>query len=151
MSLTPRLRFAVLQRDGFRCRYCGHHPPDVQLQVDHIVPRSRGGSDDPENLPTACSDCNQGKSARLLPGAEREHDERLDIAEALTVRLAELEERSSAFLVALGEMPVPEAEADAWVDSMVAAWYAVLEYGEVTPDHPWYDRVMEYRQRPRRS
>lgn len=61
--MNLRLRFLVLQRDGFTCRYCGHAAPDVQLEVDHIIPRSKGGGDEPSNLVTACRDCNQGKAA----------------------------------------------------------------------------------------
>ena len=60
------LRFRILTRDGFACRYCGARPPDVVLQVDHIQPLSRGGSDRWENLITACWPCNSGKRARLL-------------------------------------------------------------------------------------
>lgn len=52
-------RFRVLERDGFKCTYCGS---DQRLEVDHIVPRSRGGSNDDSNLTTACWRCNSGKS-----------------------------------------------------------------------------------------
>lgn len=61
-----RLRFAILNRDGFTCRYCGRRSPTVELMVDHIIPFSKGGTDDPENLCAACSDCNAGKSDVLL-------------------------------------------------------------------------------------
>lgn len=66
MSVSRRLRFAVLERDGFTCRYCGHSAPSVLLEVDHVVPRSRGGSNHPANLATSCHDCNQGKKAHRL-------------------------------------------------------------------------------------
>ena len=64
----PRwLRFEVLKRDGFACRYCGARPADgARLQVDHVRPKVDGGSDDPSNLTTACEDCNTGKAARRL-------------------------------------------------------------------------------------
>ena len=58
---TLALRFVVLRRDGFRCRYCGQSPPYVVLQVDHVVPASRGGRRELENLVTACTGCNHGK------------------------------------------------------------------------------------------
>lgn len=62
-----KLRFQILERDSFRCQYCGRTPQDgVKLHVDHVVPRSKGGSNDPENLVTACQDCNLGKSDRML-------------------------------------------------------------------------------------
>jgi len=63
MSVSKKMRFEVFKRDGFRCAYCGRTPPDVFLECDHIVPRSDGGKDDINNLITACSDCNQGKSS----------------------------------------------------------------------------------------
>lgn len=66
MSVSVRLRFEVFKRDRFTCQYCGRTPPDVLLHVDHIVPRAEGGPDDPENLRTACQDCNLGKAARPL-------------------------------------------------------------------------------------
>jgi 5-methylcytosine-specific restriction endonuclease McrA len=57
------MRFAVLQRDGFRCQYCGGTPQDgYVLHVDHRIPRSKGGSTTMDNLVTACFLCNVGKS-----------------------------------------------------------------------------------------
>jgi hypothetical protein len=63
---STRLRFAILARDQFTCRYCGRKAPDVELHVDHITPLSRGGSDEPDNLGAACSECNAGKASLLL-------------------------------------------------------------------------------------
>lgn len=62
-KLAPRIRFQILTRDGYRCRYCGAPAPEVRLQVDHILALVNGGTDDPENLVTACVDCNLGKGA----------------------------------------------------------------------------------------
>lgn len=61
-----RTRFAVLERDGFACQYCGAKAPDVVLHVDHVIPVSAGGKDHMDNLVTACEDCNIGKSDTLL-------------------------------------------------------------------------------------
>lgn len=63
MAVTKRTRFEVLRRDNHTCRYCGAAAPDVKLTVDHVVPRTLGGSDDPSNLVTACVDCNTGKAS----------------------------------------------------------------------------------------
>jgi len=63
LSISKRLRFNVLQRDGFRCVYCGRRPPAVNLEVDHKIPRSQGGQDNLKNLVAACWDCNRGKGA----------------------------------------------------------------------------------------
>lgn len=64
--MRKSLRFAVLERDQFRCRYCGAAPDRSTLQVDHIFPKSQGGKDELDNLATACWDCNIGKGARVL-------------------------------------------------------------------------------------
>lgn len=61
MAVSKRTRFEVLRRDGHRCRYCRRE--DLPLTVDHVIPRSLGGSDGPENLVAACRDCNLGKAA----------------------------------------------------------------------------------------
>lgn len=70
-KLSKRTRFDVFKRDRFTCIYCGRKPPQVVLHVDHIVPVSEGGTDDPLNLVTSCQDCNLGKSnvplVSLLP------------------------------------------------------------------------------------
>jgi hypothetical protein len=65
-TLNNSLRFRVLARDNFTCRYCGQTPPDVVLEIDHVVPKSQGGPDSYENLVTACRQCNHGKLDALL-------------------------------------------------------------------------------------
>lgn len=64
-SINLRLRFKVMMRDSFRCCKCGRSPAtdsNISLQVDHILPWSKGGETIIENLQTLCSACNQGKS-----------------------------------------------------------------------------------------
>lgn len=63
MSISRRLRYEVLRRDGHACRYCGAVAPAVHLTVDHVIPVALGGSDEPTNLVTACRECNAGKAA----------------------------------------------------------------------------------------
>jgi len=57
--LPAQMRFGILQRDGFRCRYCGGPgtAPGVVLHVDHVI------------LVTACEECNLGKAPRALAPA----------------------------------------------------------------------------------
>jgi hypothetical protein len=64
--LSRRIRLGVLERDGYRCVYCGRSSRETALEVDHIRPRARGGSDHPTNLVTACVACNGGKSDRIV-------------------------------------------------------------------------------------
>lgn len=65
-SLSKKLRFEVFKRDSFTCQYCGAKAPDVVLNVDHIEPVSKQGTNDILNLITACRACNAGKSDRRL-------------------------------------------------------------------------------------
>lgn len=64
-NINLRLRFTILQRDNFSCNKCGRSPakdPNVVLHVDHIIPWSKGGETEIENLETLCKNCNLGKS-----------------------------------------------------------------------------------------
>lgn len=63
MPVSKRTRYEVLRRDNHTCRYCGASAPDATLTVDHVVPTSLGGSDTPDNLVSACRDCNSGKAS----------------------------------------------------------------------------------------
>lgn len=65
-SLGKSTRFEVFKRDSFTCQYCARKSPDVVLEVDHIEPIAKGGTNDLLNLITACKDCNAGKSDRRL-------------------------------------------------------------------------------------
>lgn len=63
--ISAKLRFEVFKRDKFVCQYCGACGPDVELEIDHIIPVSRGGTDDITNLKTACFKCNRGKGDKV--------------------------------------------------------------------------------------
>ncbi|WP_329143571.1 HNH endonuclease [Streptomyces sp. NBC_01456] len=63
MAVSKRLRYEILRRDNHTCRYCGATAPDAPLRIDHVTPVALGGADTPDNLVTACQDCNSGKSS----------------------------------------------------------------------------------------
>jgi 5-methylcytosine-specific restriction endonuclease McrA len=80
--LHPKTRLRIYDRDGWRCVWCTAQverptlPEDGllvcsgdirQASVDHVVPRSRGGSNDPSNLITACAQCNAKRGHRSVP------------------------------------------------------------------------------------
>lgn len=65
-GIPQSVRFEVFKRDKFKCQYCGRYAPDVILEVDHILPVSKGGKNEIINLLTSCFDCNIGKSDKLL-------------------------------------------------------------------------------------
>lgn len=61
-KITLSLRFKVLKRDNYRCCICGRDASDgVKLEIDHTIPKSKGGTNEIENLKTLCYDCNRGK------------------------------------------------------------------------------------------
>lgn len=65
-SLSKKIRFEVFKRDSFTCQYCGAKAPQVTLEVDHIDPVSKGGTNEMMNLVTSCFECNRGKSNKKL-------------------------------------------------------------------------------------
>jgi hypothetical protein len=64
-AIPPKLRMRVLRRDHYRCVKCGANArtdKTVRLEVDHIIPASKGGQLVLDNLQTLCFRCNRGKS-----------------------------------------------------------------------------------------
>lgn len=84
-SISKRTRFEVFKRDQFTCQYCGATPPEVILEVDHVDPVALGGTDDMDNLVTACFGCNRGKAAVPLTA----------VPQSLADKAAEIAEREA--------------------------------------------------------
>jgi 5-methylcytosine-specific restriction endonuclease McrA len=61
-----RLRFRVLERDNFRCHWCGVPAREARIVIDHVMPFSKGGADDPSNYVSSCEPCNGGKGDLIL-------------------------------------------------------------------------------------
>ena len=78
-------RVRIYMRDGFRCQYCGERKNPVELTLDHILPRSRGGGNSTLNVVTACRACNQRKGSRTPEEA------RMPLLTAQTALRAELD------------------------------------------------------------
>jgi 5-methylcytosine-specific restriction endonuclease McrA len=55
------IRQEVLERDGYRCKKCGS---PSYLELDHIIPRRRGGATSARNLQVLCRECNRKKGSR---------------------------------------------------------------------------------------
>ncbi len=77
-------QIAIFKRDGFVCHICGEYT-DISESVndsgsrfpsiDHLSPKSKGGSDYPSNLKTACISCNKGRGNNPIPIPFQEHSE----------------------------------------------------------------------------
>jgi hypothetical protein len=65
-----------MKRDRFQCTYCATPGTDAELEVDHIIPVARGGSNHMSNLTTACRACNQKKGSGMLAPARASAAER---------------------------------------------------------------------------
>ena len=67
--MTDNLRDFIKERDHYTCQICGisaYTYPDVVLHIDHIIPVSKGGKTECDNLQTLCSTCNLKKSNKIL-------------------------------------------------------------------------------------
>lgn len=66
LKMSDSLRYDVMMRDGFKCVICGASAKDgAKLHVDHIIPISKGGKTELDNLRTLCDRCNLGKSDKI--------------------------------------------------------------------------------------
>jgi len=54
-------RLNIFLRDGNTCQYCGRTLPRKELNIDHVIPRSRGGTSVWENVVCSCLECNRRK------------------------------------------------------------------------------------------
>lgn len=116
--VSKRVRYEVLKRDGYTCKYCGTTADDgAKLTVDHVIPRTLGGSNDPSNLVAACRDCNYGK-------ASTSPDDRT---------VADVDAKALEWAAALQRVAdqrrADQAALDETVDAFVAGW-AAWTYGE---------------------
>ena len=63
LKMSDSIRYDVLKRDNFSCKICGATSREgAKLHVDHIIPVSKGGKTEMNNLQTLCERCNLGKS-----------------------------------------------------------------------------------------
>jgi hypothetical protein len=72
--IPSSLRAKILDRDKSTCQMCGAKAPETKIEIDHVVPRSRGGMTEERNLRALCHSCNRGKSSRPY-GRRQEQEE----------------------------------------------------------------------------
>lgn len=67
--MTSKLRQSIKERDNYTCKICGNsifNEPNLLLEIDHIIPISKGGFTVADNLQTLCWKCNREKSNKLI-------------------------------------------------------------------------------------
>lgn len=115
-----QLRSYVFHRDGYTCRYCGNKKAE-RYELDHIVPRSRGGSDRVSNLVVSCRECNVAKGNQSAEEFLEGQSARL--AAIKQVRRAPLADASQMNIIvpqllqAIENMGLPVRECDAYTTS----------------------------------
>jgi hypothetical protein len=158
-AISQKTRFEVFKRDGFKCMYCGAHPPGVLLHVDHVIAVAEGGANDMGNLVTSCDVCNQGKGARALTSvpqslelqaaqvAEREEQLR-GYAKVMEARRRRLEKETweVMFVMRPAENSVPRDEMQSvkrFIEKL--GYHEVLEAAEIAMAAPIsYRKTFKY-------
>lgn len=67
--MTPKLREYIKKRDNYTCQHCGlsvKDEPNLLLEIDHIIPLSKGGLTNTDNLQTLCWRCNRKKGNKII-------------------------------------------------------------------------------------
>lgn len=81
-GISKETRAQVLERNGFTCQMCGvaagdpdplGGPRAVRLTIGHILDKSKGGDDTPQNLRAICTNCNEGLQNTALPKPDQIH------------------------------------------------------------------------------
>lgn len=82
-AISKGVRFSIFSRDQYQCRYCGRQSDVVELVIDHVIPVAQGGTNDVENLLTACRDCNAGKAAKTPTQSAPNETDRLRLSQEM--------------------------------------------------------------------
>jgi 5-methylcytosine-specific restriction endonuclease McrA len=81
-GISKETRAWVLERNGYTCQMCGVAAGDpdplggnrtIRLTIGHILDKSKGGDDRPQNLRVVCTNCNEGLQNTALPKPDRIH------------------------------------------------------------------------------
>jgi hypothetical protein len=63
--IPTKMKMRIARRDNYSCQVCGKHLKDDELEFDHLIPISKGGSSEEHNLRSVCYDCNRRKRNRV--------------------------------------------------------------------------------------
>ena len=70
--IPRQLRHQVFSRDNYKCVECGATKEETTLEIDHIIPVSKGGTNDITNLQTLCKECNRAKYTDTWQGGKED-------------------------------------------------------------------------------
>ena len=88
--LTETAKKNIFNRDKYECQYCGSHD---DLEIDHIIPLSKGGTNEDDNLLTACHRCNSLKGDKNLKEFIEENKRVINFLDRVSNILKTLEEK----------------------------------------------------------
>lgn len=91
------VRAYVLHRDSYRCRHCRGKSKDKRLRVHHVVFRSQGGTDEPDNLLTLCCTCHDQLHDGLIELKQKSRRSRTKHATEIGIVKSQLKKRFGAF------------------------------------------------------
>lgn len=143
LPITAQLRFRVLERDKFKCVYCGMPGTHCILEVDHVTPVAGGGTNDMSNLAASCADCNAGKGSKSVALD--------DLPETVATRQAEadtLHRKGIARMIAARLFTLPIPHEDLWMKTLMVH-ALVLDFDSMVPlvDEVLMDRELTNEQR----
>lgn len=104
------MRNYLLEKTGYTCQYCGGTSKDKRLEIEHIHPKSRGGSNRLNNLTIACRSCNSDKNSDTL-------EEYLERLKRLKTNIAKLRVRHISRILQTGK-PTVGLRYAAWANTM---------------------------------
>ena len=64
-NIPVKMKMRVARRDNYTCQVCGRHLIDDEIEFDHIIPISKGGSSEEHNICVTCYECNRRKSNKV--------------------------------------------------------------------------------------
>ena len=148
-GISKRTRFSVFDRDGFTCVYCGRQPPMVVLEIEHVIPASKGGEDGEDNLRTSCHECNAGKGAKMIGDSVPTESDRFRQAQ----ELAESQMRAKNLLkMQKANAKISQAICNRWAEllsvdripnsDISCIKHMMEEFGEVRVD-AWMERAAQ--------
>jgi hypothetical protein len=145
--ISKRLRFQIFARDGFTCRYCGRQSDIVPLHIDHVMPVSQGGGNEPENLVTSCVDCNLGKAAKTISQSAPTETDRLRMAQEMQEQITAARHAKASIEARKERRKYLE---DFWMETtgrdtaehstLSVVFSYVMEYGEEVV-FPWIEKA----------